>query len=99
MGRSTNTQKSVLNGKRVLAVDDKSDVLTILKEEIRGAAPTAVIDTARSYQEAVELFVSWTYDLAILGIMGVRGFELLEMATSHPDPMPVVMLTARTLAP
>jgi len=31
--------ESVLNGKRILAVDDEPDVLNILEEEIRIAAP------------------------------------------------------------
>ena len=91
--------ESVLNGKRVLLVDDEPDVLEVLKEEITAAAPRSVIDTAVSYRDATALRASWTYDLAILDIMGVRGFELLEMATNRPNPIPVVMLTAKALTP
>ena len=89
----------MLDGKRVLAVDDEQDVLAILKEEIRSVAPGCVIDTALSYREAVAFLASWTYDLAIFDIMGVRGFDLLESAVDRPNPIPVVMLTARALAP
>lgn len=91
--------ESVLNGKRILLVDDEPDVLEVLQEEIRLAAPGCVIDTAASYRDAATLLASWTYDLAIFDIMGVRGFDLLEMATNRPSPIPVVMLTARALTP
>jgi CheY-like chemotaxis protein len=62
--------KSMLNGKRVLLVDDEPDVLDVLKEEIRAAAPLCVIYTAQSYRDAAALLASWTYDLAILDING-----------------------------
>jgi CheY-like chemotaxis protein len=92
-------KESVLSGKRILAVDDEPDVLTVLKEEILAAAPTATLDTAVSYEKASELLVSWTYDLAILDIMGVRGIDLLRLAVQRPYPVPVVMLTAHALSP
>ncbi|MCX8022737.1 MAG: response regulator [Syntrophorhabdaceae bacterium] len=91
--------KSVLNGKRILAVDDEPDVLNILKEEISSVAPGCIFETARSYEEARELIISWTYDLLILDIMGVRGFDLLRMATAREIPIPVVMLTGHALSP
>lgn len=99
MAKVTNRSKSLLDGKRLLLVDDEPDVLDILKEEIGAVAPTSIIDTAASYRQAVELLASWSYDLAVFDIMGVRGFDLLEMATNRSDPIPVVMLTARALAP
>jgi CheY-like chemotaxis protein len=105
MGGQTNMEKertaarSVLEGKRVLAVDDEQDVLAIIKDEIRSAAISCVVDTAVSYRDAIALMASWTYDLAIFDIMGVRGFELLESAVDRPNPIPVVMLTARALSP
>jgi DNA-binding NarL/FixJ family response regulator len=40
---------------------------------------------------------SWTYDVVILDIMGVRGFDLLELAVRRN--FPVVMLTAHALSP
>ncbi len=90
---------SVLDGKRILAVDDEPDVLEVLKEEIMEAAPNSTVDTALTYEAARELIVSWTYDLVILDIMGVRGFDLLQMAVTRPYPIPVVMLTAHALSP
>ena len=88
---------SILNGKRVLAVDDEADVLTVLEEEIKDAAPTCQFDKATTYEEAVEKMASWTYDVVVLDIMGVRGFDLLELAVNRN--FPVAMLTAHALAP
>ena len=91
--------KSVLDDKRILAVDDEQDVLDVLKEEILMAAPACIVDTARTYEQASMLLVTWTYDLAILDIMGVRGLDLLRIAVERPYPIPVVMLTGRALSP
>ena len=91
--------ESVLNNKRILAVDDEQDILEVLREEIEAAAPTCTLDTATSYEKAVELLTSWTYDLVILDIMGVRGFDLLQLAVKRPYPIPTVMLTAHALSP
>jgi CheY-like chemotaxis protein len=85
----------VLADKRLLAVDDEPDILEVLKE---GLGKTGVaIDTATSYEEGLQRLQSFTYDLAILDIMGVRGFDLLEVATSRE--VPVIMLTAHALSP
>jgi len=92
-------QESILNNKRVLVVDDEPDILEVLKEEILSDAPGCILDTAISYEEASELLTSWTYDLAILDIMGVRGFDLLQKASTRPYPVPVVMLTGHALSP
>ncbi len=88
---------SILNGKRILAVDDEADVLTVLEEEIKEAAPKCQVDRVTTYEEAVEKMASWTYDLVILDIMGVRGFDLLELAVNRN--FPVAMLTAHALSP
>ena len=90
-------KESLLNSKRILAVDDEPDVLELIKEEILGAAPNCVLDTATTYEGALELMASWTYDLVILDIMGVRGFDLLELAVSRN--FRVAMLTAHALNP
>jgi len=89
--------KSVLDGKHILAVDDEPDVLEILEEEILGACPSSKLDKATSYQEAADMLRSRNYDLVILDIMGVRGFDLLDLAVNRG--LPVVMLTAHALNP
>jgi CheY-like chemotaxis protein len=89
--------KSILDGKLILAADDEPDVLTVLEEEIKEAYPNCVFDKTTTYKEAVERMASWTYDLVILDIMGVRGFDLLKNAVIRG--FPVVMLTAHALNP
>ena len=84
--------ESILNGKSILAVDDEPDVLTILEEEIRAACPRCTFDKATTYEKANELIRTWTYELVILDLMGVRGFDLLKEAVAHH--FPVVMLNS-----
>jgi CheY-like chemotaxis protein len=88
---------SILNGKRVLAVDDEPDVLAVLEEEIRTAAPKCEFEKAATYEEAVKKLESKNYDVVVLDIMGVRGFDLLDLAVKHN--LPVAMLTAHALNP
>jgi DNA-binding response OmpR family regulator len=90
-------QESILNGKRILAVDDEPDVLTVLEEEIMEVCPACKFDKAVTYEEALRLMTSNKYDLVILDIMGVRGFELLDAAVKRK--LPVAMLTAHALTP
>jgi DNA-binding NtrC family response regulator len=89
--------ESILNGKSILAVDDEPDVLAILEEEIRRACSRCTFDKATTYERANELINSFTYELVILDIMGVSGFDLLEQAVVHH--FPAVMLTAHALNP
>jgi DNA-binding response OmpR family regulator len=85
-----------LRDKSVLAVDDEEDVLDIIREEF-STIPGLTLNTAASFEEAKEFLVSYTYDVVILDIMGVQGFELLKIAASLN--FPVVMLTAHALTP
>ena len=89
--------ESILNGKRVLAVDDEPDVLAVLEEEILAACPDCQLEKATSYEAAVKLLNSKNYDAAILDIMGIRGFDLLGLAVNRN--LPVAMLTAHALTP
>ena len=89
--------ESILNGKRILAVDDEVDVLEVLGEEILSSCPQCKIDKATSYETAVNHLKSQVYDLVILDIMGVRGFDLLDFAVKRD--LPVAMLTAHALNP
>ena len=86
---------NLLKGKQILAVDDEQDVLDILREELDEYG--VEFDSASAYEEAIQRLASLTYDLVILDIMGVRGFELLEYASAKQ--IPVVMLTAHALSP
>jgi CheY-like chemotaxis protein len=89
--------ESILDGKKILVVDDEPDVLEILEEEILSACPSCQLDKATSYQAAMGKLESNAYDMVILDIMGVRGFDLLDMAVKRN--FKVVMLTAHALIP
>lgn len=89
--------ESILNGKTILAVDDEPDVLNVLEEEILETCPNCKFDKAITYEAATRMMKSKKYDLVILDIMGVRGFELLDAAVKHK--FPVAMLTAHALTP
>jgi len=88
-------KESILNHKKLLIVDDEPDILDILEEEILGSCPDTTIDKATNYETAAELLKSKNYDLVVLDIMGVRGFDLLEIAVAQKRK--VAMLTAHAL--
>ncbi len=90
-------KESILKGKRILAVDDEPDVLSVLQEEFKRASPDCQFDEAVTYERAVKLLESKPYDVVILDIMGVRGFDLLELALSKN--IRAAMLTAHALSP
>ena len=78
-------------------MDGEPDVLATLEEEILAAAPKCKFEKATTYQEAAKKLESQNYDVVILDIMGVRGFDLLELAVSRN--FRVAMLTAHALTP
>jgi len=86
-------KKSTLQGKVVLVVDDEPDVLETVEEEL----DMCLIHKAGDYDTALQYLLSYTYDIVILDIMGVNGFELLKTAVSRE--FPTVMLTAHALSP
>jgi len=89
--------ESILNHKKLLIVDDEPDVLAVIEGEILGSCPDSGIDKAATYENAAGLLKSNDYDLVILDIMGVRGFDLLEIAVTRG--FKVAMLTAHDLRP
>lgn len=87
------TSESPLKDKVVLVVDDEPDVLETVAEEL----DMCLVHKAGDYDTALQYLLSYTYDIVILDIMGVRGFELLKNAVSRG--FPTVMLTAHALSP
>ena len=83
-----------LNEKRILVVDDEPDILETLEELLEDMF---MVDPASSFEEAVSFLKNNTYDVAILDIMGVRGYDLLE--ATHNLGIPTLMLTAHALSP
>jgi DNA-binding response OmpR family regulator len=87
------TENKLLDGKRVLAVDDEQDVLDTLVDLL----PMCEVVIAPSFEAAKELLESQHFDIAILDIMGVDGYGLLDIATRKN--IPAVMLTAHAWSP
>jgi DNA-binding response OmpR family regulator len=85
--------ESLLEGKRVLLVDDEPDVL----ETLSALLPMCDIATASSFAEAEKLLQERDFDMAVLDIMGVDGYRILEMV--YEKNMIAVMLTAHALSP
>ena len=79
---------SLLDGKRVLVVDDEPDILEVLEELLE----MCDVVTASTFEKAKELLESQKFDIAILDIMGVDGYGLLDIA--NKKDIPAVMLTA-----
>jgi len=84
---------SLLEGKRILIVDDEPDILETLEDLL----PMCEIVTASSFEQGKELLDSGNFDLAVLDIMGVGGYELLDIA--QEKNIPTAMLTAYALSP
>ena len=84
-------KESPLKGKVVLVVDDEPDVLETVADEL----DMCIVHKAKDYDTALQYLMSYTYDVVILDIMGVNGFELLKMSVERKFPS--VMLTAHAL--
>lgn len=85
--------EKVLKDKAILVVDDEPDVLDVIAEQL----DMCRIYRAKDYEIALQLLAGFSFDIVILDIMGVRGFELLKKSVSKG--FPTVMLTAHSLSP
>ncbi|MBW2409231.1 MAG: response regulator, partial [Deltaproteobacteria bacterium] len=83
----------VLKDKAVLIVDDEPDILDAIAEQL----DMCRIYRAKDYEIALQLMAGFSFDIVILDVMGVRGFELLKKSVSKG--FPTVMLTAHALTP
>ena len=86
-------RKNRLEGKRILIVDDEPDILETLEELLSMCEVTK----ANGFEKAEKLIEGQYFDLAILDIMGVNGFDLLRMTVAKN--ILTVMLTAHALNP
>ena len=79
---------SLLNGKKILAVDDEPDILEVLEELL----DMCEVAKASTFEQAKQLLGSQEFHIAILDIMGVDGYGLLDIANKRD--IPAIMLTA-----
>jgi CheY-like chemotaxis protein len=91
-GMDLKKAEKIIRGRRVLIVDDEKDVLDTLTDLLQ----VCKIDQASSFEEAKALLETEYYDVAVLDIMGVNGYKLLEIANSKK--VAALMLTAHALS-
>ena len=85
--------RHILKDKIVLVVDDETDVTDTVEEML----DMCFVRKANDYDTARQNLMSYTFDIVILDIMGVNGFELLKLSVK--GGFPTVMLTAYALSP
>jgi len=83
----------LLKGKRVLVVDDEPDILAAVEELL----DMCKVVKAATFDEASALLESQRFDVAVLDIMGVDGYGLLEI--TKRKNIPTLMLTAHAFTP
>lgn len=84
-------EANILNGKKILIVDDEPDIIETIEELL----DMCDVKSATSFETAAQLLESSTFDIAVLDIMGVNGYELLSIAKTKK--ITAVMLTAHAL--
>ena len=84
---------TILSGKKILIVDDEPDVLDTLLELL----DMCLVDTAPNFETAEKFLSKNMYDVAIFDIMGVQGYDLLEI--SNRKNIPALMFTAKQESP
>ena len=82
-----------IESKRILIVDDEADVLETLEDLLTMCQVTK----ASNFSDAKKLIENRYFDMVILDIMGVDGYDLLEIANTKK--LTAVMLTAHALSP
>jgi len=87
------TKRNLLEGKKILIVDDEPDILDTVKELLYMCRIKKVL----TFEKAKAFLETEPFDIAILDIMGVRGYDLLDVATTKK--ITTVMLTANAMSP
>ena len=80
---------NLLEGKKILIVDDEPDILAVLEDLL----DMCELVKASSFEEAKTYLETQSFDIAVLDIMGVDGYGLLEIAKQKN--IPALMLTAQ----
>ena len=86
-------KRDYLKYKRVLIVDDEPDIL----ETLENLLEMCDVVKASDFESAKEMLEVQYFDIAVLDIMGVNGYKLLEIAKERG--VMAVMLTAHALCP
>jgi len=92
-GDDMGKKEDMLKGKKILIVDDEPDVLDTLEDLLSACQ----VVKATSFEAAKRQLETQPFDMAVLDIMGVNGYELLEIAVKKK--VLAVMLTAHAFSP
>jgi len=84
---------NLMDGKNILLVDDEPDVLDTLEDLLS----MCEVVKCTNYKAAKDYMETRYFDMAILDIMGVEGYDLLDIAVGHN--ITAVMLTAHAMSP
>jgi CheY-like chemotaxis protein len=84
-------EDSPLKDLKILVVDDEPDMLDAIEDELQ----MCLVHKASDYETALQYLLGYSYDIVILDVMGVNGFELLRVSVSQA--FPTVMFTAYAL--
>jgi DNA-binding response OmpR family regulator len=84
------------SGVRLLVVEDDAGLVTALHRGLAGQG--FAVDDARSAEAALDLLGVNPYDLVVLdlGLPGADGLALLRVLRERGNPIPVLILTARS---
>ncbi len=85
--------EDIIKDQKILIVDDEPDILETIEELLDMCS----LDTAPTFEAAKKLLSENKYDLTILDIMGIQGYDLLDLAKQKG--IPALMLTAHALTP
>ncbi len=83
----------LLKDMTVLVVDDEIDITDTIEEML----DMCIVRKANDFDTARQYLLSYTFDIVILDIMGVNGFDLLKLSVKRG--FPTIMLTAYALTP
>jgi DNA-binding NtrC family response regulator len=86
-------EDSLMDGKKILLVDDDPDVLDTLEDLLS----MCEVVKCTNFKAAKDYMESRHFDMAVLDIKGVEGYELLDIAVGRN--ITAVMLTAHALSP
>ena len=85
-------RRDLLQSKSILVVDDEKDILDTIEEVL----PQCDVTKASSFEEGKQLLKNRSFDLAVLDIMGVKGYDLLDIA--NREGILSVMLTGHAVS-
>ncbi|MCP3900679.1 MAG: universal stress protein, partial [Desulfobacteraceae bacterium] len=68
--------EDIIKDQKILIVDDEPDIIETIEELLDMCS----LDTAPTFEAAKKLLSKNKYDLAILDIMGIQGYDLLDLA-------------------